>query len=142
MTDLTFPNPSDFVSRAAFNERFSVLNELYRHWWYRRAVSGHYEYTQTLKNESYTYLGMLNQDSAQVQYANSIRITSDGEIELVNPVTINVPSTTGGADSLVNLVKPAIGKYSIVTTRMGSNTHTNPCVFIPSDAVFSYDDTG
>lgn len=35
MTDLTFKDPKGLVNRAAFNERFSVLNELYRYWWKR-----------------------------------------------------------------------------------------------------------
>lgn len=35
MTDLTFQDPKGLVNRAAFNERFSVLNELYRYWWKR-----------------------------------------------------------------------------------------------------------
>lgn len=142
MIDLTFPRPTDLVSRASFNERFSVLNELYQYWWKRKAVSGYYEYTQKLRNESYGFLSMLNQDSGEVQCANSIRLTSDGAIELVNPITINIPDTSGGGNALLNLVKPAIGKYSIVITKTGSSTHTAPCVFIPPDAVFSIDETG
>ena len=40
MTDLMFQDPKGLVNRAAFNARFSVLNELYRYWWKRIGVNG------------------------------------------------------------------------------------------------------
>lgn len=52
MTDLTF-TADEQPKMSAFNERFSILNELYRYWWYRQAAGSDVDYVYSADRNAY-----------------------------------------------------------------------------------------
>jgi hypothetical protein len=82
MTDLTFQDPKGLVNRAAFNARFSVLNELYRYWWKRIGVNG------SIIKSDITAPVIIGDKSAgvSISYGTDLKIKSDGSAEIVDPI--------------------------------------------------------
>ena len=69
MIDLLFNDPEGLVNRAAFNERFEILNELYRYWWKRTAKEAEH-YDIVIDPPSLNYLSNFYDD----QSASSIQM--------------------------------------------------------------------
>lgn len=82
MTDLMFQDPKGLVNRAAFNARFSVLNELYRYWWKRIGVNG------SIIKSDITAPVIIGDKSAgvSISYGTDLKIKSDGSAEIVDPI--------------------------------------------------------
>lgn len=148
MTDLTFQDPKSLVNRAAFNERFSVLNRLYQYWWKRRALAVSYTEVKTEKSvnslatgDTGDFIIRLHDDSgvnnvysitADLKYSDKINIDqSNGEITLVSPKTISGIN----ARSIVGTeLSPVIGKYvQSKTVKKNGGTVDNGIYLIPSD---------
>lgn len=146
MTDLTFRDPKSLVNRAAFNERFSVLNGLYQYWWKRRALVSSYTEVKTEKHvnslstgDTGDFIIRLHDDSgvnnvysitADLEYSDKINIDqSNGEITLVSPKTISGIS----ARSVVSTELSSItGKYvQSKTVKKNGGTVDNGIYLIP-----------
>lgn len=92
MTDLTFQDPKGLVNRAAFNARFSVLNELYRYWWKRIGVNG------SIRKSDITAPVIIGDKSAgvSISYGTDLRIKSDGSAEIVDPIEYKITLVSSG----------------------------------------------
>lgn len=60
MTDLRFLDPTGLVNRAAFNERFLKLNELYQYWWRKRQNGGAWSYLHSSDRAAYPDSGIVD----------------------------------------------------------------------------------
>ena len=106
MTDLTFQDPKGLVNRAAFNERFSVLNGLYRYWWKRKSVSSHYEIEETndiTEDSSFPTEDLYATASAydgtefDIQYSDEVYVDETGKLQLRSPSTVKLSYSVGYA---------------------------------------------
>lgn len=137
LTDLRFLDPEGLVNRAAFNERFETLNQLYQYWWRRRMVGGHY---RVLIGEVSTasILAMVWADrTAVLQYASDVSLSETGEISLANPIQLTVTPTTWVSKQ--NILR---GKYIVATEKDVSSEgiDLNTVYYISNDAVFRVND--
>lgn len=120
LTDLQFLDPEGLVNRAAFNQRFGKLNELYRYWWKRRLdYDGSSQYvekhTSETKNDPYdmnNYFFLcwnISPTGLNITYAASISINQEtGAVSLANPITENFANL-----SITDVNKKLLGKYVI-----------------------------
>ena len=135
MTDLTFQDPKGLVNRAAFNERFSVLNELYRYWWKRRSIAAHWDIVLGSLQNSVVFIS-VQMDPSRVQtfqYSDHLNLSDTGEFSLKDPVTIKYSFDTW--ESAKNTLS---GKYVQITTLNTATSDYGPDViwYIPSNANF------
>lgn len=85
MIDLLFNDPEGLVSRAAFNERFGILNQLYRYWWKQSVVSVEYVEKISDANVQVTATGQIDEKEHEciyISYNSSIVISESGEVSL------------------------------------------------------------
>lgn len=68
MIDLLFNDPEGLVNRAAFNERFGILNQLYRYWWKRSVVSVEYIENISDSNVQITVAGQNDDEGNKFIY--------------------------------------------------------------------------
>ena len=114
MTDLRFLDPEGLTNRAAFNERFGLLNGLYQYWW-RRIPDVIVETDESQRNIVTT----IYSDSIYhvcISYSDSVSISNTGALELVNPSESNFSYHTDFDVSVLN------GKYFRLTLISGSGT--------------------
>lgn len=135
MTDLTFQDPKGLVNRAAFNARFSVLNELYRYWWKRRATAAHWDIVLGSRQNSVVFISVQREPSRvqTFQYSDRLNLSDTGEFSLKDPVTIQYSFDTW--ESAKNTLS---GKYVQITTLNTATSDYGPNViwYIPSNANF------
>ena len=120
LTDLQFLDPEGLVNRAAFNQRFGKLNELYRYWWKRRLdYDGSSQYVEKHTSETsndpydinnYFFLCWnISSTGLNITYATSISINQEtGAVSLANPITENFANL-----SITDVNKKLLGKYVI-----------------------------
>lgn len=85
MIDLLFNDSEGLVNRAAFNERFGILNQLYRYWWKRSVVSVEYVEKISDANVQVTATGQIDEKEHEciyISYNSSIVISESGEVSL------------------------------------------------------------
>ena len=138
LKDLRFPDPEGLVNRAAFNERFETLNQLYQHWWKRRHPGGHWEVTtgSTITNRTIAATPWPS-DSVYFQYASEIDLSDTGVVTMKNPSTASYTYNTWQ-----NAASVFRGKYIVFTSGgvTGVGIALNKIYYIPSTAGFTKED--
>lgn len=143
MTDLRFLDPEGLTNRAAFNERFGLLNGLYQYWWRKTLVfPGYIEVrVDAVKNTSDSDLlilvsGNSHNVTSSISYSDTISINQDtGVISLVDPLVATVRDNDFylyAKNDAANL----LGKY-ITNVRNSADT----IYYIPVDVeTYQWDD--
>ena len=90
LKDLRFQDPEGLVNRAAFNERFETLNELYRYFWKRKGINGS---IRTIDITSPVTIGEKS-TGISILYGKSVRIDADGSALVENSVEYKISWTT------------------------------------------------
>lgn len=136
MTDLTFRDPKSLVNRAAFNERFSILNGLYRYWWKRQVTASHWDVVLGEREDGVYFISIgTDRDRDQtIQYSSELDISELGVASLKSPKTVkyNYTNWTTAQDVLR-------GKYIMITALdlASSSYGPNKIWYIPKDAKFT-----
>lgn len=108
MIDLLFNDPEGLVNRSSFNERFGILNRLYRHWWKKRinVTSGQYVESKTNQDtRNLFYNGNPATNVSYIRYSSTITISASGVVSLSNPQTLTFSWDTKNKLSVLS------GKY-------------------------------
>lgn len=140
MTDLTFQDPKSLVNRAAFNERFSVLNGLYRYWWKRQVTASHWDVVLGERENGVYFIsiGTDRERDQTIQYSSELDISELGVASLKSPKTVkyNYTNWTTAQDVLR-------GKYIMITALdlADSPYGPNKIWYIPKDAKFTTAET-
>ena len=118
MIDLLFNDPEGLVSRAAFNERFGILNQLYRYWWKRSVVSVKYIENISDSNVQITVAGQNDDEGNKfiyITYNNSIVISSSGIVSLAaGSGTKRFSSYFSDSDYFPKSLSELKGKYASI----------------------------
>lgn len=118
MIDLLFNDPEGLVSRAAFNERFGILNQLYRYWWKRSVVSVEYVEKISDSNVQITVAGQNDDEGNKfiyITYNNSIVISSSGIVSLAaGSGTKRFSSYFSDSDYFPKSLSELKGKYASI----------------------------
>ena len=118
MIDLLFNDPEGLVSRAAFNERFGILNQMYRYWWKRSVVSVEYVEKISDSNVQITVAGQNDDEGNKfiyITYNNSIVISSSGIVSLAaGSGTKRFSSYFSDSDYFPKSLSELKGKYASI----------------------------
>lgn len=118
MIDLLFNDPEGLVNRAAFNERFGILNQLYRYWWKRSVVSVEYIENISDSNVQITVAGQNDDEGNKfiyITYNNSIVISSSGIVSLAaGSGTKRFSSYFSDSDYFPKSLSELKGKYASI----------------------------
>lgn len=118
MIDLLFNDPEGLVNRAAFNERFGILNQMYRYWWKRSVVSVEYIENISDSNVQITVAGQNDDEGNKfiyITYNNSIVISSSGIVSLAaGSGTKRFSSYFSDSDYFPKSLSELKGKYASI----------------------------
>ena len=118
MIDLLFNDPEGLVSRAEFNERFGILNQLYRYWWKQSVVSVEYVEKISDANVQVTVAGQNDDEGNKfiyITYNNSIVISSSGIVSLAaGSGTKRFSSYFSDSDYFPKSLSELKGKYASI----------------------------
>ena len=118
MIDLLFNDPEGLVNRAAFNERFGILNQMYRYWWKRSVVSVEYIENISDSNVQITVAGQNDDEGNKfiyITYNNSIVISGSGIVSLAaGSGTKRFSSYFSDSDYFPKSLSELKGKYASI----------------------------